>query len=124
MSERPNTAGDSMQVRYGASARNGDRPGVDAPSPPDLNQRGVGPDKVCNRHAHHVGTAPRTQEVRSMAWHIARQTALVPLAKKLGRAVARELLPIETARSYLQFQHPDCPVGLAVSAGMALHDSV
>jgi hypothetical protein len=112
------------EMALNAGAGNGDGPEVAASSPPELNQRGVGPDKVCNRHAHHVGTAPRTQEVRSMAWHIARQQELVPLARELGRAVARGLLPLPTARSVLLAKHPDCPVGLSVSSGMALHDSV
>jgi hypothetical protein len=58
-----------------------------------------------------------------LAAHIARQQALWPLARELGRAVARGLLPMETALSYLDFQHPDCPVGLSARAAIVLHDT-
>src|SRR3954462_5928109 len=71
-----------------------------------------------------MASKPWWRVMTDLAAHIARQQALWPLARELGRAVARGLLPMETALSYLDFQHADCPVGLSANAAIVLHDSV
>jgi hypothetical protein len=58
-----------------------------------------------------------------MAWHVAKQESLKPLARELGRAVVRGLLPLPTAVSFLEFKHPDRPVGIGMDTFWELYDA-
>jgi hypothetical protein len=71
-----------------------------------------------------MASKPWWRVMTDLAAHVARQAKLVPLAKELGRAVARGLLPLETACSYLEYQHLDCPVGMRTPTDWALRDTV
>jgi hypothetical protein len=92
---------------------------------PSGSTNGASPAKMQSIAGVHDGDGgPPKQEARPMAWHIARQKALLPLARELGRAVARQLLPLKTASSYLTALHPDCPPGMSCPTGWALHDTI
>jgi hypothetical protein len=74
--------------RYSASAGNGDGPGVEAPSPPELNQRGVSPVRMRRLHrTQSAGPALRAQEVRPLS----------ALINRLGRPLALGMLDEQAA---------------------------
>lgn len=67
---------------------------------------------------------PRDPPVRvDPAAHVARQAEIIPLAKCMGRAVARGALPLRTASFVLQAKHPDCPPGISRATSALLDEA-